>query len=354
MPYFQDFHEKPLSKQKTSIHLHGDGTFLSPHQKKKESPRKKPFSLYVSFHFSSFLVIFPFLHAQKCRIFIVWTCFNEENLWASKSVKQIDDAIFHLCDSPEGANHLLKSNWILISSLQGQMYDWSGVFHCIQQDDTQRVLGSFLNVYVVVDEILHRWHTCGFWQPTEDDNMPCSWTQVSHKKRTAICCRSSCKWLAQVRPFATVYFTFLAFHCCQMLSKKQPWQGPLTLDKKTRRLMNWPNIATKFARQGTNQSLLPSNWSSWRRAASATQWTEFESNPWSSTSPGQSCARLPAGLRPHRHLWCHTESTWSAQKGVWRFTAPREDGISKKVRLCHLSPNPPKTSPLCGVGPILV
>ena len=54
--------------------------------------------------------------------------------------------------------------------------------------------------------------------------------------RTAICCRSSCKWLLQVRPFATVYFTFLAFQCCQMLSKKQPWQWPLTLEKKTRRL----------------------------------------------------------------------------------------------------------------------
>ena len=45
-------------------------------------------------------------------------------------------------------------------------------------------------------------------------------------QRTAICCRSSCKWLLQVRPFATVYFTFLAFQCCQMLSRKQPWQWP--------------------------------------------------------------------------------------------------------------------------------
>ena len=34
--------------------------------------------------------------------------------------------------------------------------------------------------------------------------------------------------------------------------------------------------------------------------------------------------------------------------------APWEDGISKKVRLCHASPNPPKTSPLCGVGPIII
>ena len=46
-------------------------TFLSPHQKKKEFPRKKPFSLYVSFHFSSFLFIFPFLHTQKRLTFRV-------------------------------------------------------------------------------------------------------------------------------------------------------------------------------------------------------------------------------------------------------------------------------------------
>ena len=71
------------------------------------------------------------------------------------------------------------------------------------------------------------------------------------------------------------------------------------------------------------RSLLLSNWSSWHHAASATQWTEFERNTQSSTSPGKSCARLPAGLLPHRHLWCHCESTWRG------YTAPREDGISK-------------------------
>ena len=64
------------------------------------------------------------------------------------------------------------------------------------------------------------------------------------------------------------------------------------------------------------RSLLLSNWSSWHRAASATQWTEFESNDESSTSAGESSARLPAGLRPHQHLWCKRQSTWSAQKGT--------------------------------------
>ena len=54
------------------------------------------------------------------------------------------------------------------------------------------------------------------------------------KKRTAIYCRSSCKWLLKVRPFATVYLAFLAFQCCQMLSKKQLWQWPLTREKKPR------------------------------------------------------------------------------------------------------------------------
>ena len=78
----------------------------------------------------------------------------------------------------------------------------------------------------------------GVWQPTEDDNMRCSrTTQVCHLigavyKSRAICCRSSCKWFFQVWPFATVYFTFLAFQCCQMFAKKQPWQWPLTFEKK--------------------------------------------------------------------------------------------------------------------------
>ena len=51
---------------------------------------------------------------------------------------------------------------------------------------------------------------------------------------------------------------------------------------------NWPNIATKFATRGTLRSLLLLNWSSWHRAASATQRAEFESNDKSSTSPGKS------------------------------------------------------------------
>ena len=76
----------------------------------------------------------------------------------------------------------------------------------------------------------------------------------------------------------------------------------------------WPNIATKFAKRGTIRNLLLSNWSSWHPAASATRWTEFACNTQSSTSPGETCARLPAGLQPHRRLWYHRQSTWSAQK----------------------------------------
>ena len=84
--------------------------------------------------------------------------------------------------------------------------------------------------------------------------------------------------------------------------------------KTTKRLTNWPNIATKFAKRGTHKSLLLLNWSSWHHAASAMQWTEFACNTQSSTSPEESSARLPAGLRPHRCLWCNRESTWSDQK----------------------------------------
>ena len=100
--------------------------------------------------------------------------------------------------------------------------------------------------------------------------------------------------------------------CCQRNSR----DNGLNIRNNKTRLTNWPNIATKFARRGTMRSLLLSNWSSWHRAASATQVTEFESNTQSSTSPGESCARLPAGLRPHWHHWCHRQSTWSAQTGT--------------------------------------
>ena len=101
------------------------------HIKRKRNPQGKNLSLYM--YFSSFLFIFLFLHAQKRLTFRV--------IMTSQPVgKQISTTnwwcVFHLCDSPKGAMHLLESNWILISSLQGQMYDWSGGFHCIQQDDT--------------------------------------------------------------------------------------------------------------------------------------------------------------------------------------------------------------------------
>ena len=90
-------------------------------------------------------------------------------------------------------------------------------------------------------------------------------------------------------------------NCCQRNSRPN---GLNIRKRQTRLLTNWQNIATKFAKRGTLRSLLLSNWSSWHRAASATQRTEFESNHQSTTSPGESSARLPAGLPPHRHL-CH-------------------------------------------------
>ena len=91
---------------------------------------------------------------------------------------------------------------------------------------------------------------------------------------------------------ATVYFNCV-FHIfgLSMLSnvvKERAVTMALNIGEKHGISTNLPNIAAKFARRGTMRSLLLSNWSSWRRAASATQWTEFESNSKSSTSPGKS------------------------------------------------------------------
>ena len=67
-------------------------------------------NIYISFF--SFLFIFLFLDAQNRFTFrVIMT-----SLWASKSVKQIDDAFSIFCDSPKGADASL-SNWILISWL---------------------------------------------------------------------------------------------------------------------------------------------------------------------------------------------------------------------------------------------
>ena len=99
-------------------------------------------------------------------------------------------------------------------------------------------------------------------------------------KRTAICCRSPCKWLLKVRPFGLSMLSNVV--------KETAVTMALNIGEKHGVWTNWPNIATKFARRGTMRSLLLSNWSSWHPAASATQWTEFESNQKSSTSPGKS------------------------------------------------------------------
>ena len=107
--------------------------------------------------------------------------------------------------------------------------------------------------------------------------------------------------------------------CCQ----RNSLDNCLNIQKKTQRLTNWPNIATKFAKRGTIRNLLLSNWSSWHHAASATQWTEFERTSQSLTSPGGSSARLPAGLRPHQRLWCPCESTSSSRKWTVGIKGPQ-------------------------------
>ena len=155
-------------------------------------------------------------------------------------------------------------------------------------------------------------------------------------KEKAICCRSSCKWLCMsdyLQLSISHFWPFNVVKCCQINSR----HGVAT---------NWPNIATKFARRGTMRNLLLSNLSSWHRGPSAMQWTEFESNHESPTSPGENSARLPTGPRPHRH-WCSCQSTWSAQEraeGIYRrrgrmayrkrYVYAMQAPILQKPRLC--------------------
>ena len=196
-------------------------------------------------------------------------------------------------------------------------------------------------------------HLGGSWQPTEDDNMRCSrTTQVCHLiggvyKSRAICCRSSCKWLFQVRPFATVYFTFLAFQCCQMLSKKQPKNKTRCLNELAKHRNQVGK--TRHSLKSASLKLVQLAPRSFCQAAGGI-WEQPLKPNFSRGELRKTSSRSAA----HRHLWCHPRSTCSAQKRTEGVYSPRGDGISKKVRLCHLGPNPPKTSPLGGVGPIII
>ena len=194
----------------------------------------------------------------------------------------------------------------------------------------------------------------GFWQPTEDDNMRCSrTTQVCHLiggvyKGRAICCRSSCKWLFQVRPFATVYFTFLAFQCCQMLSKKQPKNKTRCLNElaKHRNQVGKTRHSEKSASLKLVQ-LAPRSFCHAVDGIWKQYWkSNFSRGELRKTSSKSAAPSAPLVSSP-KHLEC-------SKGDGGDIPTPWEDGISKKVRLCHLSPNPPKTSPLWEVGPIII
>ena len=82
---------------------------------------------------SSFLF---FYNRKKCCFLFLFI--YSKNHWASKSIKQIDDAFFHLCDSAKGANASLKATASSSLHFKGQVYHKWGRSPTIQQDDTYR------------------------------------------------------------------------------------------------------------------------------------------------------------------------------------------------------------------------
>ena len=140
---------------------------------------------------------------------------------------------------------------------------------------------------------------------------------------------------------------FLAFQRCQMLSKKQPWQWPLTLEKKTQRLNELAKhrnqvCKTRHLSKFASLRLLQLAPRSFCHAADGIweQWLKFNFSrgEFRKTSSRSAAPSAPLLLK---HLEC--------SKGDCEDIQPlREHGISKKARLCHLSQNPPKTSPLWG------
>ena len=121
--------------------------------------------------FFSFLFIFLSLDAQKRLSFMV--------LMKKPLGKQISKTNWWC------VNASFKRNWILISSLQGQMYhQWGGSPTVSNKMIRKGFLAAFqvVSVYVVF-EILHRWHTWGVlaaywrWQYAmlaDDTGMPSS------------------------------------------------------------------------------------------------------------------------------------------------------------------------------------
>ena len=126
----------------------------------------------------------------------------------------------------------------------------------------------------------------GFWQPTVLLEMAICHVSARHryailsgeftKGRQSVAAPLAsdfCKsddlqlFISHFRPFNVV-------KCCQRTAVTMA----LTLEKEHGISTNWPNIATKFAKRGTVRNLLPSNWSTWHPAASATQRTEFDGN----------------------------------------------------------------------------
>ena len=114
--------------------------------------------------FFSFLFIFLFLDARERLTF---------NLWASKSVKQIDNVFFHLCDSPKGANASLKATGSSFLHLKGRCTINGGGYPTLFNKTIHRGFLAAFQVSMLFTKFCIDGTPQGCSQITEDDNMPC-------------------------------------------------------------------------------------------------------------------------------------------------------------------------------------
>ena len=93
--------------------------------------------------------------------------------WASKSVKQIDDALSIFCDSPKGANASLKATGSSFLHFKGRCTIHGGGSPTVSNKMTHKGFLAAFQVSMSFMKFCIDGTLQGFWQPTEDDNRPC-------------------------------------------------------------------------------------------------------------------------------------------------------------------------------------
>ena len=197
----------------------------------------------------------------------------------------------------------------------------------------------------------------GFWQPTEDDNMRCPrMTQVCHRLQKD---GNLLPLLLQVT-FVSPTICNCLFHIFGLSMLSNVVQETVVTMALNIRKKNTASIRTGQTSQPSLQDEAPFEACFFQIGPTGTAQLlpRFGRNLRALGKVQLLQGRVPQDFQQVRGpigTGACVEAPGAIKKGTMGiYQPPWEDGISKKLRLCHASPNPPKTSPLCGVGPIII